>query len=115
MLTQYGICVLQAKEDAAEHQERSKAMKGEIKEQEELEKRLSEERDACLMQIGNLVHDSVPVSADEVSTTSLKTCTTPKEISTPHTGSHTSVLATLTERQRCCEDCRGAKYGGKAI
>lgn len=37
-----------------------------IKEQEELLKGLEEQRDAALPAIGNLVHDSVPVSDDEV-------------------------------------------------
>lgn len=55
-----------AKQDATEQQEASKAMKGGIKELEEKEKELSEARDATLLPIGNLVHDTVPISDNEV-------------------------------------------------
>lgn len=41
-------------------------MKVAIKEQEEVEKQLAEARDAAIPAIGNLVHDSVPISDDEV-------------------------------------------------
>ncbi|KAL4434096.1 hypothetical protein ABPG75_000537 [Micractinium tetrahymenae] len=54
-----------AKQDATELQERSKEMKAKIKEAEELEKQLSDERDAAIVPIGNLVPDSVPVDNDE--------------------------------------------------
>lgn len=54
-----------AKQDATALQERSKEMKARIKAQEELEKSLSEERDAAIVPIGNLVPDSVPVDNDE--------------------------------------------------
>lgn len=55
-----------AKQDATELQEASKAMKGGIKELEDREKELQESRDAALLPLGNLVHDSVPVSDNEV-------------------------------------------------
>jgi seryl-tRNA synthetase len=46
--------------------EKSKEIKARIAELEEREKELSAARDAALLPIGNLVHDSVPVSNDEV-------------------------------------------------
>ncbi|KIY94472.1 seryl-tRNA synthetase [Monoraphidium neglectum] len=55
-----------AKQDAAEQMEKSKEIKARIAELEEREKELSAARDAALLPIGNLVHDSVPVSNDEV-------------------------------------------------
>ncbi|PRW57840.1 serine--tRNA ligase [Chlorella sorokiniana] len=54
-----------AKQDASALQEQSKEMKLRIKEAEELEKRLSDERDAAIVPIGNLVPDSVPVDDNE--------------------------------------------------
>lgn len=54
-----------AKGDATELQERSKAMKAGIKAAEEEEKALAEARDAALLPIGNIVHDTVPISDDE--------------------------------------------------
>ena len=54
-----------AKGDATELQEQSKAMKVGIKEVEEEEKALAAERDAAILPIGNLVHDTVPVHDDE--------------------------------------------------
>jgi seryl-tRNA synthetase len=54
-----------AKGDATELQEQSKAMKVGIKEAEEEEKALAAERDAAILPIGNLVHDTVPVHDDE--------------------------------------------------
>lgn len=45
--------------------EKSKQMKVAIKEGEELEKTLAEARDAALLPIGNLVHDTVPISDNE--------------------------------------------------
>jgi len=56
----------QAKEDTAELQERSKGLKQSIAAAEEESVRLERGRDATLAGIGNYVHDSVPVSADEV-------------------------------------------------
>jgi seryl-tRNA synthetase len=56
----------QAKEDTAELQERSKGLKQSIASAEEESQRLERGRDATLAGIGNYVHDSVPVSADEV-------------------------------------------------
>ncbi|GAB4815456.1 hypothetical protein N2152v2_002502 [Parachlorella kessleri] len=55
-----------AKQDASSLQEQSKAMKAGIKEAEEREKALAEALEASVQPIGNLVHDSVPVSDDEV-------------------------------------------------
>ena len=57
---------MQAKQDATALQEQSKAMKVGIKEAEEREKQLQEALEASVQPIGNLVHDSVPVSDDEV-------------------------------------------------
>ena len=57
---------MQAKQDATALQEQSKAMKVGIKEAEEREKQLQEALEASVLPIGNLVHDSVPVSDDEV-------------------------------------------------
>jgi hypothetical protein len=57
---------VQAKEDATELQEKSKEIKARIAEAEKVEKELSEARDAAIVPIGNIVHDSVPVSDDEV-------------------------------------------------
>jgi len=56
----------QAKQDAAELMESSKRIKGEIADLEQREKDMIAARDAALAPIGNLVHDSVPVSDDEV-------------------------------------------------
>lgn len=55
-----------AKRDSTELQEKSKGMKAGIKAAEEAEKELALARDAALLDIGNLVHDTVPVSDDEV-------------------------------------------------
>lgn len=41
-------------------------MKEGIKQQEELEKSLNEQLEASVQPIGNIVHDSVPISDDEV-------------------------------------------------
>ena len=56
----------QAKKDATELQEKSKSMKAEIVRAEEAAKEAEAVRDKALTAIGNLVHDSVPVSNDEV-------------------------------------------------
>lgn len=56
---------MQAKQDTGELQERTKALKASIAELEEREKAVAAERDAALLPIGNLVHDSVPVSDNE--------------------------------------------------
>lgn len=58
---------LQAGGDSTELQEKSKQMKEKIKETEEKEKEIITSRDSKLVTLGNLVHDSVPVSQDEVS------------------------------------------------
>ncbi len=57
----------QAKQDSADLQERSKALKQDIATAEVDSERLERERDVSLASIGNFVHDSVPVSADEAS------------------------------------------------
>lgn len=54
-----------AKGDATELMEKSKAMKAGIKEAEENEKSVAEALDAALLPIGNIVHDTVPISDDE--------------------------------------------------
>jgi seryl-tRNA synthetase len=54
-----------AKGDATELMEKSKEMKAGIKEAEDLEKSLAEALDASLLPIGNIVHDTVPISDDE--------------------------------------------------
>lgn len=69
---------MQAKGDATELQERSKAMKAGIKDAEEEEKVLAEERDTALVPIGNLVHDTVPVSDDEKNNTIVREIGTPR-------------------------------------
>jgi len=56
----------QAKQDATELQEQSKQLKESIKQLEEKEKQIVEARSAALVPIGNIVHDSVPVSDNEV-------------------------------------------------
>lgn len=58
-------CDLQAKQDATELMEKSKVMKGGIKEAEENMQSLEAERDAAIAPIGNIVHSSVPISDDE--------------------------------------------------
>ena len=57
---------MQAKKDATELQEKSKSMKAEIARAEEAAKEAEAARDKAVTAIGNLVHDSVPVSNDEV-------------------------------------------------
>lgn len=56
----------QAKENADELQEKSKATKQEIGEAEAAAGKAAEDRDKALGEIGNLVHDTVPISNDEV-------------------------------------------------
>lgn len=57
---------MQAKGDATELMEKSRAVKEAIAATEEKEKEVIRARDAELASIGNLVHDSVVVSDDEV-------------------------------------------------
>jgi hypothetical protein len=57
---------MQAGGNTDELQEKSKSMKKSIQDAEEKDKEISAARDATLVTIGNLVHDSVPVSNDEV-------------------------------------------------
>ena len=57
----------QAKQDATELQEKSKQLKQGMADLEEQEKQIIKDRDAAIMVIGNVVHDSVPVDNDEVS------------------------------------------------
>ena len=57
---------LQAKQDTAALQERSKEMKAAVKEAEDGEAALAAARDEALLPIGNIVHDSVPIDDNEV-------------------------------------------------
>jgi len=61
-----------AKQDATELQEKSKTIKARIADAEKLEKELAEARDAAIIPIGNIVHDSVPVSDDEANNVVVK-------------------------------------------
>eukprot|EP00775_Hariotina_reticulata_P000330 gene330-551_t len=54
-----------AKQDATELQEQSKQLKESIKQLEEKEKQIIEARTAAIVPIGNIVHDSVPISDNE--------------------------------------------------
>ncbi|KAG2442434.1 hypothetical protein HXX76_002520 [Chlamydomonas incerta] len=56
-----------------ELQEKSKEMKKKIQETEEKEKDVIKTRDGKLVAIGNIVHDSVPVSQDEANNAIVKT------------------------------------------
>jgi seryl-tRNA synthetase len=71
--------IRKAKQDATELQERSKAMKQGIKDAEESVKDLAEQRDAALLPIGNLVHDTVPISDDEANNVVAKTWGQPRQ------------------------------------
>jgi len=57
----------QAKQDTTELQEKSKGLKAEIVKAEEAVKAAETARDNTIKLIGNIVHDSVFVSNDEVS------------------------------------------------
>jgi seryl-tRNA synthetase len=67
-----------AKQDATDLQEQSKALKERVKELEAREKDLSAARDAAIVPIGNLVHDSVPVSDDEANNAVVREWGTPR-------------------------------------
>jgi seryl-tRNA synthetase len=67
-----------AKQDSSELQEQSKALKERVKELEAREKELSAARDAAVVPIGNLVHDSVPVSDDEANNAVVREWGTPR-------------------------------------
>ena len=58
--------------NADELMEKSKEAKKQITEMEEKEKDLINERDKILVTIGNIVHDSVPISQDEVNNAIVK-------------------------------------------
>lgn len=58
---------MQAKKDSADLESKSKAMKGKLAVLEEQVKAAETTLEAAVQPIGNLVHDSVPVSNDEVS------------------------------------------------
>ena len=60
-----GPCT-QAKKDSSELESKSKAMKGKLAVLEEQVKAAETTLEAAVQPIGNLVHDSVPVSNDEV-------------------------------------------------
>lgn len=61
----YFVC-MQAKQDPTELQEKSKEIKQRIQEVEAQEQEVINARDAALQPIGNLVHDTVPISDNEV-------------------------------------------------
>ena len=58
--------LLQAKQDASELQEQSKELKVRVESAEKTARDVSEERDRAIQPIGNYVHETVPVSNDEV-------------------------------------------------
>ena len=62
----YHTALVQAGGNADGLTEKSKALKAKIAEIEEREREVIKARDGKLMSIGNLVHDSVPISQDEV-------------------------------------------------
>lgn len=59
-------CGLQEKKDTAQLQSESKEKKLQIEQAEVATREASELRDAAVGIIGNYVHDSVPISKDEV-------------------------------------------------
>ncbi|GFR40484.1 hypothetical protein Agub_g1051 [Astrephomene gubernaculifera] len=69
-----------------ELQERSKEMKKRIQETEEREKEVIRARDSKLVAIGNIVHDSVPVSQDETNNAVVKTFGEPRPSVDPSSG-----------------------------
>ena len=60
------LACTQAGGNADELQEKSKETKKKIVDTEEREQGVIKRRDGILMSMGNLVHDSVPISKDEV-------------------------------------------------
>jgi len=64
--------IMKAKGDATELMEKSKQLKQEMADLEEKEKEVIKARDAVLVTIGNLVHDSVVVSQDEANNAVVK-------------------------------------------
>mmetsp|Transcript_14680 Transcript_14680/g.31958 ORF Transcript_14680/g.31958 Transcript_14680/m.31958 type:complete len:456 (-) Transcript_14680:582-1949(-) len=58
--------------NADELQEKSKALKAQIAETEQQEKEVIKQRDAKIVSLGNIVHDSVPVSKDEANNVIVK-------------------------------------------
>eukprot|EP00798_Chlamydomonas_sp_ICE-L_P002725 gene2725-12598_t len=75
--------IKKAKGDAAELMEKSKSQKVLIAEIEEREAEVIKARDAKLGTIGNLVHDSVPISQDEANNAVVKESGTPRIMGTP--------------------------------
>ncbi|GLC51005.1 hypothetical protein PLESTB_000455800 [Pleodorina starrii] len=69
-----------------ELQEKSKEMKKKIQQTEEKEKEVIITRDSKLVAIGNIVHDSVPVSNDEANNAIVKTFGEPRPQVDPDTG-----------------------------
>eukprot|EP01023_Acetabularia_acetabulum_P037408 TRINITY_DN3545_c0_g1_i3.p1 TRINITY_DN3545_c0_g1~~TRINITY_DN3545_c0_g1_i3.p1 ORF type:complete len:190 (+),score=36.59 TRINITY_DN3545_c0_g1_i3:69-638(+) len=61
------------KEDTTELQQQSKDMKARLQATEEAEKAAAKLRDDAILPIGNLVHDSVPISNDEANNVVVKT------------------------------------------
>eukprot|EP01023_Acetabularia_acetabulum_P037410 TRINITY_DN3545_c0_g1_i9.p1 TRINITY_DN3545_c0_g1~~TRINITY_DN3545_c0_g1_i9.p1 ORF type:complete len:518 (+),score=86.55 TRINITY_DN3545_c0_g1_i9:69-1622(+) len=64
------------KEDTTELQQQSKDMKARLQATEEAEKAAAKLRDDAILPIGNLVHDSVPISNDEANNVVVKTWNT---------------------------------------
>ena len=90
----------QAKKDATELQEKSKSMKAEIVRAEEAAKEAEAVRDKAVTAIGNLVHDSVPVSNDEVE---LRTSSAVQQCISLNQAEHPPVFRTMNDnRHRRC-------------
>jgi len=68
-----------AKQDATELQEKSKQLKQGMADLEEQEKQIIKDRDAAIMVIGNVVHDSVPVDNDEANNAIVREFGTPRQ------------------------------------
>eukprot|EP00201_Polytomella_parva_P013922 CAMPEP_0175051398 /NCGR_PEP_ID=MMETSP0052_2-20121109/7774_1 /TAXON_ID=51329 ORGANISM="Polytomella parva, Strain SAG 63-3" /NCGR_SAMPLE_ID=MMETSP0052_2 /ASSEMBLY_ACC=CAM_ASM_000194 /LENGTH=445 /DNA_ID=CAMNT_0016315671 /DNA_START=44 /DNA_END=1381 /DNA_ORIENTATION=- len=64
--------------DSSQLQQKSKDMKAEIAQTEEKEKEVIKKRDALLVHLGNIVHDSVFVSQDETNNQIVRTFGTPR-------------------------------------
>ncbi len=60
------LCLVQKKENADDKIAAKTVMEGEIATMEQASEALEKQRDTKLKLIGNLVHDSVPVSKNEV-------------------------------------------------
>ncbi|KAK3284060.1 hypothetical protein CYMTET_8269 [Cymbomonas tetramitiformis] len=72
-----------AKQDDSDLQKVRVEAKEEIEVQTKVEQEMAAERDAALKLIGNLVHDSVPVSDDEENNTVERTFGVPRDVANP--------------------------------